>query len=103
MIADEKDGVQIMDAIGRRQQTTVINESRAAIMLFLCLFAANTVSAANKPCSQSKGGIKYCEGEKFICNDGSVSASKQKCSVAKFGTKDAAKSENPVTDKKAGK
>lgn len=36
--------------------------------------------ATNTPCSGSKGGIKACMGEKFLCNDGSTSASKKKCS-----------------------
>lgn len=33
----------------------------------------------NTPCSQSKRGINHCEGTRFICNDGSVSASKKDC------------------------
>lgn len=37
------------------------------------------VSATNTPCSGHKGGIAYCQGSTFICNDGSVSASKKNC------------------------
>ena len=33
-----------------------------------------------QPCSGSKGGISHCDGAKFICNDGSTSASKKHCS-----------------------
>ncbi|PST61900.1 hypothetical protein C9E91_14990 [Rhizobium sp. SEMIA4064] len=35
--------------------------------------------AANTPCSGRKGGIDHCQGSTFICNDGSVSASKKSC------------------------
>lgn len=37
--------------------------------------------AANTPCSGKKGGIAECRGETFVCNDGSVSASKRSCSA----------------------
>lgn len=52
---------------------------RATIALMLCLSVAGVAGAANEPCSQSKGGINRCESGKFICNDGSVSASKRIC------------------------
>ncbi|AWI51386.1 hypothetical protein DDU33_07760 [Actinobacillus porcitonsillarum] len=32
-----------------------------------------------QPCSGKKGGISHCSGGKFVCNDGSISASKKKC------------------------
>ncbi|EFA4760770.1 hypothetical protein E2929_12725 [Escherichia coli] len=36
--------------------------------------------AGRKPCSGSKGGISHCTaGGKFVCNDGSISASKKTC------------------------
>ncbi|WSH75174.1 hypothetical protein U8Q02_28065 (plasmid) [Rhizobium leguminosarum] len=45
--------------------------------------AISTASeAANTPCSGSKGGINRCQGETFICRDGSVSASKKSCTAA---------------------
>jgi hypothetical protein len=37
--------------------------------------------AANTPCSGKKGGISHCQGRTFVCNDGSVSASKKNCSA----------------------
>ena len=37
---------------------------------------------ANYPCSGSKGGVAHCAGSKFLCNDGSISASKKICSGA---------------------
>lgn len=37
--------------------------------------------AGNTPCSGKKGGIAGCRGETFVCNDGSVSASKRSCSA----------------------
>ncbi|MEL7935849.1 hypothetical protein [Pseudomonas delhiensis] len=37
--------------------------------------------AGNKPCSGSKGGIARCDGDLFLCNDGSISGSKRSCSA----------------------
>jgi hypothetical protein len=47
----------------------------------LVVVPGNTAEAANEPCSGKKGGIAGCRGETFICNDGSVSASKKSCSA----------------------
>lgn len=44
------------------------------------LFAQPTL-ATNYPCSGRKGGISRCQGSTFICNDGSVSASKKNCAA----------------------
>lgn len=40
-----------------------------------------TSAATNYPCSGKKGGVNHCQGSTFICNDGSVSASKKNCSA----------------------
>lgn len=45
------------------------------VMALLCSIA----EARNTPCSGKKGGISHCQGGKFVCNDGSISASKQRC------------------------
>ena len=37
--------------------------------------------AANTPCSGRKGGVDHCLDGKFVCNDGSISASKKICSA----------------------
>ncbi len=46
-----------------------------------------TVSAhaANYPCSGRKGGVAHCNGELFVCNDGSISGSKKSCSAEMGG------------------
>lgn len=49
------------------------------LVLFGLLLAASWAAAANTPCSGKKGGIERCQGETFICRDGSVSASKKSC------------------------
>lgn len=53
------------------------------IFLIVCLslsFVSVAEARGNQPCSKSKGGVKACTAEgKFLCNDGSVSASKRKC------------------------
>lgn len=43
-------------------------------------FSMFPVHAQNTPCSGAKGGIAHCEGATFVCNDGTVSASKKNCS-----------------------
>lgn len=49
--------------------------------LLIPLLAISSIAfAANTPCSGKKGGIDHCEGSKFVCKDGSVSASKKMCS-----------------------
>jgi len=53
------------------------------LLLALMLAAACQFSvAANTPCSGKKGGVSHCAGADFICNDGSVSASKKVCSTS---------------------
>lgn len=48
------------------------------------IIAADVAMAKGRlPCSGKKGGVAYCtKGGKFVCNDGSISKSKQKCSVS---------------------
>ena len=53
---------------------------RALLLLAALVFIFPT-HAANKPCSGSKGGIAHCAGDKFVCNDGSISGSKKMCSI----------------------
>ena len=53
-------------------------------ILFLSLIALgfSTMAEAGKgrqPCSGKKGGISHCQGSKFACKDGSISASKKVC------------------------
>jgi len=51
-----------------------------AIILFIpLLLIFNTSYAKNYPCSGKKGGVERCSQGKFVCKDGSISSSKQKC------------------------
>jgi hypothetical protein len=59
-------------------QGMTMNKCLIALSLFLFTL---TATAANTPCSGSKGGISHCYGEKFICHDGSMSQSKKNCQV----------------------
>lgn len=54
-------------------------------LLLACLTLSLPASAANKPCSGRKGGVSHCQGDTFVCNDGSVSASKRSCSASSSG------------------
>ncbi|UVL54517.1 MULTISPECIES: hypothetical protein [unclassified Pseudomonas] len=57
---------------------------RLGLALVLVL-AASTALAGNTPCSGRKGGIAGCDGDLFLCNDGSISASKKSCSATMGG------------------
>lgn len=50
------------------------------IMLFgLAMAIITSANAVNTPCSGKKGGISRCENGRFVCQDGSMSASKRVC------------------------
>lgn len=53
--------------------------------------------AANTPCSGRKGGIAHCQGDTFICNDGSISASK-KLRIPMIVTTDSGDRDHPSPD-----
>ncbi|MDH0142824.1 MULTISPECIES: hypothetical protein [Pseudomonadaceae] len=44
-------------------------------------FSSLEAIAANTPCSGRKGGIAGCDGDLFLCIDGSISGSKKSCSA----------------------
>lgn len=50
-------------------------------LLCLMLLGSTLVLAANQPCSGRKGGVARCDGELFLCNDGSISASNKNCAL----------------------
>jgi hypothetical protein len=52
---------------------------RQMVLLLLCVVSVSAW-AGNTPCSGKKGGIDRCDGDLFLCNDGSISASKKSCS-----------------------
>lgn len=69
-----------------REASSQVREPRRrsgvlAAALAIMLIPATVLEAANTPCSGAKGGISGCQGETFICNDGSVSASKKSCTA----------------------
>ncbi|WP_228884126.1 hypothetical protein [Stenotrophomonas rhizophila] len=44
--------------------------------------ASAAATAGNTPCSGRKGGVSHCAAGQFVCNDGSISASKKVCAAA---------------------
>lgn len=44
-----------------------------------------TAQATNTPCSGRKGGVSHCNGQLFICKDGSASQSKKTCDAGDYG------------------
>ncbi len=47
---------------------------RVFVLGFILMLSSLSVLAANTPCSGRKGGIAGCDGDVFLCNDGSISA-----------------------------
>ena len=58
---------------------------RALLCLLLTFGLAQWSQAANYPCSGKKGGVARCDGELWVCNDGSISGSKRDCSAVYGG------------------
>lgn len=56
------------------------------VLATLSIVATLPSQAANTPCSGRKGGISHCQGDIFICNDGSTSASKRSCTAYMGGS-----------------
>lgn len=54
--------------------------------LALLTLVTTSAAAANAPCSGAKGGIAYCDGALFVCNDGSISGSKKNCAATHGGS-----------------
>ena len=54
---------------------------RTLTAIFIGLLLCQIAAAANTPCSGKKGGIDRCQGDTFVCSDGSVSASKKSCTA----------------------
>ncbi|HEE5436062.1 TPA: hypothetical protein R7O47_000058 [Acinetobacter baumannii] len=51
-----------------------------SLLLVLSSLSVAEAGRGRQPCSGKKGGISHCDGSKFVCNDGSISASKKICS-----------------------
>ncbi|WP_123419261.1 MULTISPECIES: hypothetical protein [unclassified Pseudomonas] len=73
--------------------TKLIRRGWKPMVLLLLLFTSILVQAANTPCSGKKGGIDRCDGDLFLCNDGSISGSKKSC-AAMFGERQEARPQN---------
>lgn len=52
------------------------------IIVGMSLLTLNVAFAENTPCSGKKGGVSHCLNGKYICNDNSISQSKQVCETA---------------------
>ncbi|WP_245507223.1 hypothetical protein [Rhizobium sp. PP-CC-3G-465] len=60
---------------------TMLSAIIASALVLFSLVAGHAFAAGNTPCSGRKGGVDHCQGERFICRDGSISASKKSCSA----------------------
>lgn len=54
----------------------------ALLATLLAGFSLDADARGREPCSGSKGGVAHCSGTRFVCNDGSLSASKKLCTGA---------------------
>ncbi|MEE1953249.1 hypothetical protein ACTG2T_11080 [Aeromonas sp. 75A] len=70
---------------------------------FTMLSTAPTFAKGREPCSGSKGGISHCDGELFVCNDGTYSASKKICSASHYGDEGQSASKKTVNKKSEAK
>lgn len=73
--------------------STLISRGWKPIILLVLVFASSLAPAANTPCSGKKGGIDRCDGDLFLCNDGSISGSKKSC-AAMFGEREQVRPQN---------
>lgn len=63
-----------------------MNKLTAAVFATALVLASGAALAKGRqPCSGSKGGVSHCEGETFMCNDGSASRSTRSCSASGAG------------------
>jgi hypothetical protein len=53
---------------------------KKVILSVLIFIFSMSAFGRNTPCSGKKGGVSHCQGTVFICNDGTKSRSKKKCS-----------------------
>lgn len=49
------------------------------VALSAFFLAPGAEARGNTPCSGKKGGVSHCKNGKFVCKDGSTSASKRIC------------------------
>jgi hypothetical protein len=73
----------------------LMSKSRAGLMYFL-LISVSMLAEANgrMPCDRGAGGIAYCIGDKFVCNDGRISGSKKICDSSIHGNGEKKKTKN---------
>lgn len=67
--------------MSRSRQLRKVPFSLCLVIAVALGLSALEAVAANTPCSGRKGGIVGCDGELFLCNDGSISGSKKSCSA----------------------
>src|SRR5690606_21757880 len=69
---------------------------RAVAAFFIVLAClSGPADAQNTPCSGKKGGISHCEGDTFVCKDGSASGSKRSCPAYLGGSNQLAPAPKP--------
>lgn len=57
----------------------------ARVLCAMLVIPALAYANGRQPCDRGAGGIAYCVGHRFICNDGRVSGSKKVCDASTYG------------------
>jgi hypothetical protein len=55
------------------------------IFLLAACFCLPSFANGRQPCDRGAGGVAYCVGEKFRCNNGKISGSKKICDPEVYG------------------
>jgi hypothetical protein len=76
-------------------ESNILRMSLIVLVAALAMLTAPAL-ATNTPCSKKKGGIVGCVGTKFLCRDGSTSASKKTCTRGQAGLDGASDDEGEV-------
>lgn len=77
--------VTINRSSARYHQACFRRLALTAFLVAMAIVLPDQVLAMNTPCSGKKGGVSHCAGGKFVCKDGTVSASKKICSATYKG------------------
>lgn len=77
---------KVLKACSLPQENFRMTTMALAVLSTAACLMPTLLHAENLPCSGRKAGIAMCRGDLFVCNDGSISASKKSCSRFMGGT-----------------
>jgi hypothetical protein len=60
---------------------------RLLSFLFAVCAAFPVFANGRQPCDRGAGGVAWCAGAKFVCNNGKISGSKRRCDPDVYGAR----------------